>query len=156
MNQTEKKLDAIMNYLGAQDDESRAKSFDVLLNMASNKPNPSAALEEVISQELTQLGVPCHIIGHRYLAMAVKIAVLDPTAVHMIVKKLYADTAKACDTTPSRAERAIRHAIELCWDRGDWDDLHDYFGNTISKMKGKPTNSEFIAKVSDTIRRKMA
>lgn len=118
-------------------------------------PINEADVEPMIHKFLTEIGVPCHILGHRYLVCAIHLAVKDHTYVEQITKKLYKDAAKLCDTTPSKLERALRHAIELAWDRCDIDVLQHYFGNTISNTKGKPTNSEFIAMAEYIIRDQM-
>ncbi len=109
-------------------------------------------LEIVISNVMRQIGVPAHIKGYHYLRLAILLAVRDPYILHAVTKELYPSIAKQNETTSPRVERAIRHAIELAWDRGDVDVLDSYFGCTVQPSKGKPTNSEFIAAVSDKIR----
>ena len=101
---------------------------------------------------LHHLGVPAHIIGYQYLTDAIMMAVRDKNVLNRITYVLYPEVANRYVTTPSRVERAIRHAIECAWNRGDVDVLNKVFGNTISIDKGKPTNSEFIALISDRIR----
>ena len=98
-----------------------------------------------------QSGVPAHIKGYQYLREAIIIAVNDMDVINAITKVLYPQVAKAFSTTPSRVERAIRHAIEVAWDRGDLDTLQRFFGYTVSNTKGKPTNSEFIALIADKL-----
>ena len=97
------------------------------------------------------IGVPAHIKGYQYLREAIIIAVNDMDVINAITKVLYPQVAKAFQTTPSRVERAIRHAIEVAWDRGDLDTLQRFFGYTVSNTKGKPTNSEFIALIADKL-----
>ena len=96
-------------------------------------------------------GVPAHIKGYQYLREAIMIAVNDMDVINAVTKVLYPEVAKRFCTTPSRVERAIRHAIEVAWDRGDIETLQKYFGYTVNSAKGKPTNSEFIAMIADRL-----
>lgn len=109
-------------------------------------------LEIIISDIMKQIGVPAHIKGYQYLREAIILSVNDPELMHSVTKVLYPTVAKSNKTTASRVERAIRHAIEVAWDRGDVDVLSSYFGYTIQNSRGKPTNSEFIAMISDKLR----
>lgn len=109
-------------------------------------------LEIVISDVMRQIGVPAHIKGYQYLRQSIMLTVHDPELMHAVTKILYPTVAKNNKTTASRVERAIRHAIEVAWDRGDVDILSSYFGYTIQNSRGKPTNSEFIAMISDKLR----
>lgn len=109
-------------------------------------------LEIMISDIMRQIGVPAHIKGYQYLREAIILSVNDPELMHSVTKILYPTVAKSNKTTSSRVERAIRHAIEVAWDRGDVDVLSSYFGYTIQNSRGKPTNSEFIAMISDKLR----
>ena len=99
-----------------------------------------------------EIGVPAHIKGYQYLREAIMIAVGDMDVINAVTKVLYPEVAHRFSTTPSRVERAIRHAIEVAWDRGDVDTLNSYFGYTIHNLRGKPTNSEFIAMIADKMR----
>ena len=101
-----------------------------------------------------EIGVPAHIKGYQYLRDAIILSVNDMEMLNSITKILYPTVAKKNQTTSSRVERAIRHAIEVAWSRGKLDTLEALFGYTVSNGKGKPTNSEFIALVADTIRLK--
>ena len=112
-------------------------------------------LEIIISDIMRQIGVPAHIKGYQYLREAIALSIKDPDLMHSVTKILYPTVAKNNKTTASRVERAIRHAIEVAWDRGDVDVLSSYFGYTIQNTRGKPTNSEFIAMISDKLRLKM-
>ena len=112
-------------------------------------------LEKMVSEVLHQIGVPAHIKGYRYLRHSIILCTNDAAMLGAITKLLYPTVAKEFDTTPSRVERAIRHAIEVAWDRGDVDVLMSYFGYTIQSDRGKPTNSEFIAMISDKLRLEM-
>lgn len=111
-------------------------------------------LEMTITSILHQIGVPAHIKGYHYLRSSIIMSVKQPDIINAVTKQLYPTVAAKYGTTPSRVERAIRHAIEVAWDRGDVDVLNSYFGYTIHNSRGKPTNSEFIAMISDRLRLK--
>ena len=108
-------------------------------------------IETLVTNIIHEIGVPAHIKGYQYLREAIIIAVEDMDVINAITKILYPQVAKTFQTTPSRVERAIRHAIEVAWDRGDLDTLQRFFGYTVSNTKGKPTNSEFIALIADKL-----
>lgn len=112
-------------------------------------------LEIMVSEIMHQIGVPAHIKGYQYLRTAIVLSINDNDMLDSVTKILYPTVAKMFKTTPSRVERAIRHAIEVAWDRGDVDVLSSYFGYTIQNTRGKPTNSEFIAMISDKLRLKL-
>lgn len=112
-------------------------------------------LEVTVSEIMHQIGVPAHIKGYQYLREAIILSVNNIEMMNSVTKLLYPTVAKTFSTTPSRVERAIRHAIEVAWDRGDVDVLSAYFGYTIQNSRGKPTNSEFIAMISDKLRLKL-
>ena len=105
-----------------------------------------------VTEIMHQLGVPAHIKGYQYLREAILMAMKNPDYINAVTKRLYPEIAQRDHATPSRVERAIRHAIEVAWDRGDVDTLNRYFGYTIHNMRGKPTNSEFIAMIADKMR----
>ena len=109
------------------------------------------SIETMVTGIIHEIGVPAHIKGYQYLREAIIIAVNDMDVINAITKVLYPQVAKTFGTTPSRVERAIRHAIEVAWDRGDLDTLQRFFGYTLSNTKGKPTNSEFIALIADKL-----
>ena len=109
------------------------------------------SIETMVTGIIHEIGVPAHIKGYQYLREAIIIAVNDMDVINAITKVLYPQVAKTFGTTPSRVERAIRHAIEVAWDRGDLDTLQRFFGYTVSNTKGKPTNSEFIALIADKL-----
>lgn len=132
-----------------------------LISLASwkteKKKRESSALDDgdidvVISDIMRQIGVPAHIKGYQYLRTAIKLSVNDSEMLGSVTKLLYPTVAKMYNTTASRVERAIRHAIEVAWDRGDVDVLSSYFGYTIQSQRGKPTNSEFIAMIADKLK----
>ena len=150
---TEKKINAIMRYIVADSQEEKDKIMEEIREMI--EPVAKENIEDVISEILVELGMPSHIIGYQYSVCAIKIAVENPDIINAITKELYPSVAEHYGTTASRAERAIRHGIECAWDRCDFDVIEKYFGNTISLTKGRPTNSEFIARVSNIVRRRM-
>lgn len=121
-------------------------------NCASPGSKNQSNLEVIITDIIHQIGVPAHIKGYHYLREAIIMAVDDIEIMNSVTKCLYPSVAKKHGTTSSRVERAIRHAIEVAWDRGDVDVLNSYFGYTIHSGKGKPTNSEFIALIADKLR----
>ena len=110
-----------------------------------------ANIEALVTSVIHEIGVPAHIKGYQYLREAIMIAVHDMDVINAITKVLYPQVARTFSTTPSRVERAIRHAIEVAWDRGDIETLQRFFGYTVSNAKGKPTNSEFIALIADRL-----
>jgi len=109
------------------------------------------SLESVVTGVIHEIGVPAHIKGYKYLREAIMLTVCDMEIINAVTKVLYPEVAKKFGTTPSRVERAIRHAIEVAWDRGDLEVLQKFFGYTVSNIKGKPTNSEFIAMIADRL-----
>lgn len=141
-----------------------AKTLDEMEPIAKTEKMPETNGKMVLTeQELTmrvsetmhQIGVPAHIKGYKYLRTAIILSVKDSKMMESVTKTLYPTVAREFSTTPSRVERAIRHAIEVAWDRGDVDVLSSYFGYTIQSGRGKPTNSEFIAMLSDKLRLKV-
>ena len=122
-----------------------------VIPMRPRKDRPFSLYAEVTGL-LHTVGVPAHIKGYQYLREGVILAVNDPDAINAVTKILYPTVAKRYKTTSSRVERAIRHAIEVAWDRGDVEVLNGFFGYTVSNIKGKPTNSEFISMIADRIR----
>lgn len=109
-------------------------------------------LEQDVTNMIHEIGVPAHIKGYQYIREAIMMSVKDPGMISSITKILYPTIAKRFQTTPSRVERAIRHAIEVAWSRGRMETLDALFGYTVDTGKGKPTNSEFIALIADRIR----
>ncbi len=137
--------------------QSRRRGAGPLSQGVAIAPPPrEPSLEAVVTDIIHEIGVPAHIKGYQYLREAICLTVNDMDAINAVTKVLYPAVAKKFDTTPSRVERAIRHAIEVAWDRGDLETLQKFFGYTVSNIKGKPTNSEFIAMIADslTLRRK--
>jgi len=111
-------------------------------------------IESQVTKVIHQLGVPAHIKGYQYLRTAIIVTVKDNNIINHVTKILYPSVAKQYQTTSSRVERAIRHAIEVAWDRGDVETLNEFFGYTVHNTRGKPTNSEFIAMIADNLRLK--
>lgn len=142
------------------------KEFQIMITVPSTSKNeagqsateipkpqkPIHDLEQDVTNMIHEIGVPAHIKGYQYLREAIMMSVEDPTMISSITKILYPTIAKRFQTTPSRVERAIRHAIEVAWSRGRMETLDSLFGYTINTGKGKPTNSEFIALIADKIR----
>lgn len=117
-----------------------------------HKLNSCIGIEVKVTEILHQIGVPAHIKGYHYLRDSIIMSIEHPEIINAVTKQLYPSVAKKYETTSSRVERAIRHAIEVAWDRGDVDVLNSYFGYTIHISRGKPTNSEFIAMIADKLR----
>ena len=137
--------------------------FDLMFEFGKNQPKDESVyenkkeyvernLETDVTNMIHEIGVPAHIKGYHYLRDAIMMAVEDMNMLNSITKILYPTIAKNHQTTPSRVERAIRHAIEVAWSRGKMDTIDELFGYTVSVGKGKPTNSEFIALIADKIR----
>ena len=141
------------------DNNSLVGHIDSLLRLQSKRQvrngiATSADMEAQVTKIIHQIGVPAHIKGYQYLRTAILMAIEDNDVINSVTKVLYPTVAKRYQTTTSRVERAIRHAIEVAWDRGDIDTLNSYFGYTIQNSRGKPTNSEFIAMIADNLRLK--
>ena len=128
-------------------------SFSRQEPLPAAKPN-DATLEALVTEIIHEIGVPAHIKGYQYLREAIILTINDMDIINAVTKVLYPEVAKKFNTTPSRVERAIRHAIEVAWDRGDIETLQKFFGDTVSNIKGKPTNSEFIAMIADCLSRR--
>lgn len=119
------------------------------------QPTAPRNLEMEVTNIMHEIGVPAHIKGYQYLRDAIMLVVKDLDVINSITKLLYPSIAREYNTTPSRVERAIRHAIEVAWSRGQVDTIDSLFGYTVNLGKGKPTNSEFIAMVADKLRLEM-
>jgi two-component system, response regulator, stage 0 sporulation protein A len=125
-------------------------------SISNMKPPQSPVSQKTLEMEVTnvmhEIGVPAHIKGYQYLRDAILMVIKDIDVINSITKQLYPSIAKEYNTTPSRVERAIRHAIEVAWNRGQVDAIDSLFGYTVNLGKGKPTNSEFIAMIADKLR----
>ena len=155
MSMLEEKLDALLQLLAAETDPDMEEAKDQireLLKCHSEERVVNKDVDSEIRRVLLDIGIPDHILGHRYLVTALTLAIGDPTIINDITTRLYPAVAKVHNTTGSRAERAIRHAVEVAFDRGDLGVFAKFFGNTISPNKGKPTNSEFVARIANVIR----
>ncbi len=152
------KMDNCCMMLEPFETEMLCERICTMLNSNPEKPvqlneNPSRHdLEVMITGIIHDIGVPAHIKGYHYLREGIALTVQNISLINSITKELYPSIAKKFGSTPSRVERAIRHAIEVAWDRGDIDVLNSYFGYTVQNSRGKPTNSEFIAMIADRIR----
>lgn len=136
---------------------NRSEMINRMIALVHAQAQPASAvvsradLRIQVTEILHQIGVPAHIKGYHYLRDSIIMAIEKPEIINAVTKQLYPNVAKQYETTSSRVERAIRHAIEVAWDRGDVDVLNSYFGYTIHNTRGKPTNSEFIAMISDKL-----
>ena len=155
MKNYEKKLDAVIRYLMAETEEDRVRARCDLKHLQTLPATDHVCGSTVIEDILLDIGVPCHIKGHAFLVTAIKAVVSDAESMDAVTSVLYPFVASLHNTTASRVERAIRHAIEVAWERGDIDTMQRYFGNTVSPCKGKPTNSEFIARAANVVRMRM-
>ena len=149
---------ASMCILKPFDYSSLSQHIDALYRQRiEGSASPEAVKEDIetqVTKVIHQIGVPAHIKGYQYLRTAILMTISDNEIINSVTKILYPSIAKKYSTTTSRVERAIRHAIEVAWDRGDVDTLNSYFGYTIQNNRGKPTNSEFIAMIADDMRLK--
>lgn len=133
------------------------ETISYIVKSVCRKPIPlnCADTEIMVTDVIQKLGIPAHIKGYHYLRTAIISAIEDSHLMECITKQLYPCVAKKYDTTSSRVERAIRHAIEIAWDRGNSEIINSFFGYTVDSYRGRPTNSEFIALVTDKIRLKL-
>lgn len=146
--------DAVLGALSERETREQRSTLVTAVSARQSSKNTSCDLptESQITEILHTLGIPAHIKGFTYLRCAIAMVIADPDMINYVTKSLYPSVAKQFGTATSRVERAIRHAIEVAWDRGDVETLNRYFGYTISRQRGKPTNSEFIAMISDKLR----
>lgn len=128
------------------------KSVPGEIDLEVSREEKEKHIEVRISEVLHKLGIPAHIKGYLYLREAIELVFEDIEMMGAVTKKLYPTVAKNFNTTPSRVERAIRHAIDVAWEKGEQQEVKNYFGNTLTSSSGKPTNSQFIAKIADRLR----
>ncbi len=147
-----KRIKEIKSYKISQFKTSKTMTRELKTPYIDIRENEKDNLEALVTNVIHEVGVPAHIKGYQYLREAIMMVVNDIDVINQITKQLYPDIAKKFSTTPSRVERAIRHAIEVAWGRGQTDVVESIFGYTVSAAKGKPTNSEFIAMISDKLR----
>ncbi len=133
----------------ASQNSAELKKTNKIANIETSKENPQ--LEQMVTNIFHELGMPAHIKGYEYLRYAILRVLENRKLLHSVTKELYPMTAKEFDSKPSRVERAIRHAIEVAWTRGDADNIAKVFGCTVLSSRGKPTNSEFLAMIADNI-----
>ena len=149
-----KRIRELMNFIPNQNynnfigRETKQQYIEISTTSGKSQEN----LEALVTNIIHEVGVPAHIKGYQYLREAIIMVVNDIDIINQITKSLYPRIAQKYGTTPSRVERAIRHAIEVAWGRGDQKTVENIFGYTISAAKGKPTNSEFIAMIADKLR----
>lgn len=160
MTTREKQIDLLVKYTVTDDEELKKQLKEELIAtlQETRKEDPTVyanKLSDMTDELLDELGVPHNLIGRKHLHTAIRMAVTDEECLTQITSVLYPDIAKENNTTPSRVERAIRHAVEAAWDRGDYRALTHYFGNTIDRNKAKPTNHHFIAGCANIVRRQM-
>ena len=157
MSILEKQVDALMRLCIAEKESDRNLVREEVRRMLESRRPGSASCdpEYLIRELLLEMGAPDHLVGHPYTVQAILLVVQDRTYIDSITFGLYPQLAVIFDTTASRVERAIRHLIEVTWTRGDWDTLNRYFGNTVSAEKCKPTNGEFIARMSNVVKQRL-
>ena len=157
MSILELQVDALMRLCTAEKESDRAKvRCEVRKLMEQKRPGFGSTDPEYLTRQLLlELGAPDHLQGHPYVVEGILLVVEDRTYIDSITFGLYPQLAVKFDTTASRVERAIRHLIEVTWARGDWTTLNRYFGGTINPEKGKPTNGEFIARLSNVVKQRM-
>lgn len=144
--------EVILKYIKNTSKKSGRTSFAISDHPVRNVEEEEISIETRVTDLIHEIGIPAHIKGYHYLRDAIIMAVEDMDVLNAVTKVLYPTVAKKHQTTSSRVERAIRHAIEVAWSRGKLDTLDELFGYTVSNGKGKPTNSEFIALIADTLR----
>lgn len=132
--------------------EREQKALTVLGEFLKPEPAPATiSLDKKISNIFVTIGIPPHIKGYQYLREAIKLCIADTDIISSITKRLYPDVAKKFGTTASKVERAIRHAIEVCWNRGKIDNINNLFGSKVFNKNDRPTNGEFIALIADKL-----
>ncbi|MGN0160404.1 MAG: sporulation transcription factor Spo0A [Lachnospiraceae bacterium] len=147
-----KKIRECRRSLPGSSGAKRSQNFNNEGGIPERKEISDQSLELEITGIIHEIGVPAHIKGYQYIRDAILMSIRDREMINSITKILYPTISKKYQTTPSRVERAIRHSIEVAWNRGNPDIIEDYFGYTVSDGRGKPTNSEFIALIADKLR----
>ncbi len=147
-----KRIREIKNFKPVKNGNFISREVPVRKYIEINDKKSPENLEALVTNVIHEIGVPAHIKGYQYLREAIIMVINDIDVLNQITKRLYPKIAARFDTTPSRVERAIRHAIEVAWGRGEQDMVENIFGYTVSAAKGKPTNSEFIAMIADKLR----
>ncbi len=148
-----KRMKELKNYQPAQFKNFITREIkNQYIDIAPERKKDQENLEALVTNIIHEVGVPAHIKGYQYLREAIMMVIRDTDVINQITKQLYPEIAGKYHTTPSRVERAIRHAIEVAWGRGQADTVENIFGYTVSANRGKPTNSEFIAMIADKLR----
>lgn len=155
MNRTEQKVDMIARTLLARSTTERSEALSKLQELMTRCGGEGTDAESMIRGILLELGMPDHIKGHAYTVCALKALLEDATLINSVTGRLYPLVAQTYGVSSVRVERAIRHAVEICLNRSALETVSDYFGNTISAMRGKPTNSEFLARISNVVRQRL-
>lgn len=147
-------VEALMRLCTAEKETERQQARAEILRLMKDTRR-SVDPETLIREILLELGAPENLLGHPYMVEAILLVVEDRTYIDNITFGLYPQVAAHFDTTAARVERALRHLLEVTWNRGDLDVLQHYFGNTVSSWKAKPTNSEFIARIANVVKQRM-
>jgi len=155
MRDLEQQVEAMMRLCLADKETDRDRLRDEIRSYLRSKRQNTMDPEQEIRNILLELGAPDHLAGHPYVVRGVLLVMSDRLYINNMTFGLYPQLAKDFDTTASRVERAIRHLVEVTWARGDLEVLNRYFGNTISASRGKPTNGEFIARLSNVVKARM-
>ena len=155
MRNLEWQIDTLMRLCSGQTPSEQAQARQALRLLVERSAAPAMDPEYLVRQILLELGTPDHLVGHPFVVEAVLMAVENRYYINNITFGLYPQIAAKFDTTASRVERGIRHLIEVTWTRGDMDILCGFFGNTVSPDRGKPTNGEFIARLSNIVREQL-
>ena len=155
MKNLEQRVDAMMRLCVAEDEADRNQIRQEIRNYRYHTRAGSPDPEREVRRILLELGAPDHLAGHPYVIRAILLVMGDRLYINNITFGLYPQLALEFDTTTARVERSIRHMIEVTWSRGDLDVLEKYFGNTISASRGKPTNGEFIARISNVVKQNL-
>lgn len=155
MSNLEKRVETMMRLCLAENEKDRDQIRQEIRSFLNHSRCGGLDPEQEIRRILLELGAPDHLVGHPYVIRAILLVLQDRLYINNITFGLYPQLAVEFDTTPARVERAIRHLIEVTWSRGDLAVLDKYFGNTVSASRGKPTNGEFIARMSNVIKLKI-
>lgn len=154
----EQKIDLVMQYIVEKDtkEKNRLKNeIAAVLSDPSTTSESTPDISSIIDDLFKELGAPCHLMGYSRAAYAIELVISDPEYIDNVTSRLYVDVAKKFNKTSAQTERAIRHLIEVMWNRQDLNAAFRIFGNTIDPVRAKPTNSEFIARCAKVIERRM-
>lgn len=152
MNKSDKVLYALVNYVLEKDSASKLRAKQELESAFHGFERIREDPEQMIMNVLMEIGAPDHLIGYPYVVKGALMLLEDRNLLNNMTGKFYPELAKQFDTTPSKTERAIRHVVEVAWIRGEYETINRYFGNVADPNKGRPTNSEFMARLTNIIR----